>query len=123
MGRVERRVAYDDPCHLLHGQKIGSAPRQLLEQIPGLQLVPLPGAEQCCGSAGIYNITHYEMSMRLLEKKIQNIKESKAQIVATGNPGCMMQIAYGARKLGVRVKVVHPIELLDRAYQAKKDEG
>lgn len=118
MGTVRCKVAYDDPCHLIHGQKISMAPRLLLKQIPGLELVPLQGADQCCGSAGIYNITHQEMSQRLLERKMQSIVESQAEVVATGNPGCILQISSGARKMGLPIEVLHPIELIDRAYQS-----
>lgn len=113
---LRARVAYDHPCHLIHGQKITEAPRRLLAMISGLVLVPLKGAEECCGSAGIYNLTQREMSMRLLERKMRNIRESDAEIVATGNPGCMLQIAYGARRFGPQVEVLHPMQLLARAY-------
>lgn len=117
MGRLEATVAYDDPCHLLHGQGIKTAPRNLLKGIPGLRLVELRDADRCCGSAGIYNITHPEMSSRLLDEKISNIVRSGANTVATGNPGCMLQIQQGLRARNLRVRTVHPIELLDEAYR------
>jgi glycolate oxidase iron-sulfur subunit len=111
------RVVYHDACHLVHGQKISRPPRDLLRAIPGLELVELPESTWCCGSAGIYNITHPEMSMALLERKMKNIAATGAQIVATGNPGCIGQIRYGAKKFGVTVEVVHPVTLLARAYR------
>ena len=118
MGNVNYTVAYHDACHLFHGQKVKQQPRELLKAIPGLTIVPLKEAEWCCGSAGIYNITNQEMASQLLERKINNIAATGAQIIATGNPGCMMQIALGARERGLDIDVVHPVELLDQAYRA-----
>src|SRR5579859_764604 len=118
MGNVQYTVAYHDACHLFHGQKVKQQPRELLKSIPGLTLVPLKEAEWCCGSAGIYNITNQEMASQLLERKMNNIAATGAQVIATGNPGCMMQIALGARQRGMDMDVVHPIELLDQAYRA-----
>jgi glycolate oxidase iron-sulfur subunit len=112
------RVAYDDPCHLLHGQRVAAAPRALLRAIPGLELVDLPGCRDCCGAAGIYNLTQPAMSARLLERKVQAIRDTAPQAVATGNPGCLLQIGAGVREAGLPVEVVHPIELLARAYTA-----
>lgn len=114
------RVTYHDACHLVHGQKISQQPRELLRTIPGLELVELPEATWCCGSAGIYNITQPEMSMALLERKMKHIAATGAQIVATGNPGCIGQLRYGARKFGVPVEVVHPVTLLARAYRSSE---
>jgi glycolate oxidase iron-sulfur subunit len=111
------RVAYHEACHLVHGQKISRQPRELLRAIPGVELVELPEATWCCGSAGIYNITQPEMSMELLERKMKHVAATGAQIVATGNPGCIGQIRYGAQKLGVNVEVLHPVTLLARAYR------
>ena len=113
---VRARVAYDDPCHLLHGQGIKAAPRNLLRRIPGLELVEPRDAERCCGSAGIYNIMHPDMAGRILDEKVSNLARTGASIVATGNPGCMLQIELGLRARRVPAEVVHPIELLDRAY-------
>ncbi len=117
MGEVKRTVAYHDACHLLHGQKIKQQPRQLLKSIPGITLVNLKESDWCCGSAGIYNLTNQEMGQDLLERKMKNIKETGADTIATGNPGCMMQIALGARQRGIPMEVVHPIQLLDEAYR------
>jgi glycolate oxidase iron-sulfur subunit len=118
MGEVNRIVAYHDACHLLHGQKIKQQPRQLLKEIPGLTLVTLKESDWCCGSAGIYNITNQEMGRQLLERKMEHVVETGAEIIATGNPGCMMQIAMGMRERGLPMEVMHPIELLDEAYRA-----
>jgi glycolate oxidase iron-sulfur subunit len=110
------RVAYDDPCHLLHGQRISAAPRALLRAIPELDLFDLPGHRDCCGAAGIYNITQPEMSQALLARKVQAIRETAPDVVATGNPGCLLQIGGGAAAAGLGVEVLHPLELLARAY-------
>ncbi|MBA2396279.1 MAG: 4Fe-4S dicluster domain-containing protein [Ktedonobacteraceae bacterium] len=118
MGEVKRTVAYHDACHLLHGQKIKQQPRELLKMIPGLTLVTLKESDWCCGSAGIYNITNQEMGNQLLERKMDHVAETGAEIIATGNPGCMMQIALGMHERGLPMEVMHPIELLDEAYRA-----
>jgi glycolate oxidase iron-sulfur subunit len=118
MGEVNRTVAYHDACHLLHGQKIKQQPRQMLKAIPGLTIVNLKESDWCCGSAGIYNITNQEMGHQLLERKMEHVAETGAEIIATGNPGCMMQIAMGMRERGLPMEVMHPIELLDEAYRA-----
>jgi glycolate oxidase iron-sulfur subunit len=117
MARLPLRIAYDDPCHLLHGQGISQAPRQLLHQIPGVVLVPFKEADWCCGSAGTYNLAQPDMSMRLLDRKMQHIAAVDPDVIATGNPGCLLQLGWGVRRAGLRAEVLHPIELLDRAYQ------
>ncbi len=118
MGELPYTVAYHDACHLVHGQKIKQQPRQLLQAISGVTLVNLKEADWCCGSAGIYNITNQEMAATLLQRKMENIAATGATIIATGNPGCMMQIALGARERGMDIEVVHPIQLIDEAYRA-----
>ena len=115
-GRIAGRVAYDDPCHLLHGQRIAHEPRALLAAIPGLEVFDLPGSRDCCGAAGIYNVTHADMANRLLARKVAAIRSTAPDFVATGNPGCLMHIGRGAREAGLAVEVVHPVELLARAY-------
>lgn len=115
-GRVDMKVAFDAPCHLIHAQKIARAPVKILEGIPGLTLVPLRGSESCCGGAGIYNLQHPELSAEILADKLESIKASGADTVATANPGCIMQIGAGLLMKDLRVDVVHPIELLDKAY-------
>lgn len=118
MGEVKRKVAYHDACHLAHGQKIRQQPRELLKGIPGIELRTLKEADWCCGSAGIYNITNQEMAGELLERKMGHIDACGADVIATGNPGCMLQIAKGARERDMAVEVIHPVQLLDEAYQA-----
>lgn len=110
------RVAYDDPCHLVHGQRVAAAPRALLRAIPELDLFDLPGCRDCCGAAGIYNLTQPAMSARLLERKIQAIRDTAPEAVVSGNPGCLLQIGAGVRASRLPVEVLHPIELLARAY-------
>jgi len=116
-GRVEKRVAYDDPCHLVHGQGVAAAPRRVLRRIPGLELVEHADAARCCGAAGIYNLTQPEMSRAVRDAKMERLEAVAPEIVATGNPGCLMQIRAGARACGLACEVVHPVELLDRAYR------
>jgi len=116
-GHSERRVAYDAPCHLIHAQRIVQAPIDLLRAIPGLELVPLQAFESCCGGAGIYNLQHPELSADILRDKIASIRESGADTVVTANPGCIMQIGAGALLSGLKMDVLHPIELLDAAYR------
>lgn len=118
MGNIERVVTYHDACHLAHGQKIKQQPRQLLNAIPGLRLVDLKESDWCCGSAGIYNITNQEMGTTLLERKMHNILATGATVIASGNPGCTMQIALGVRERGLPMTVMHPVQLLDEAYRA-----
>jgi len=110
-------VTYHESCHLCHGQKITTQPRQLLRAIPDLKLVELPESSWCCGSAGIYNLVQPEMANELLERKIKHIKSTGAEVVATGNPGCLLQIINGAKQEGLNLRVVHPITLLAEAYR------
>ena len=116
-GEIQRRVTYDEPCHLLHGQKVGAQPRKVLQAIPGLELVELTESEWCCGSAGIYNITQPELSQEILERKMAHLAETHADIVATGNPGCLLQLQLGIQKHGLPMKAMHPVNLLDCAYR------
>jgi glycolate oxidase iron-sulfur subunit len=111
------RVAYDAPCHLFHAQKVKSEPREILRSIPGVELVEHHESERCCGSAGIYNITHYRMSMEVLDAKMREIVKVRPDAIATGNPGCHIQLSEGVRRAGLRAEVVHPVVLLDRAYR------
>lgn len=119
---IERRVTHDVPCHLVHGQKVpGSTVTSLLEKIPGLEIVPLRQAERCCGSGGIYNLLHPEMAEPILEEKVEAILETGADLVVTGNPGCWMQIRSGL--LDHEIEVLHPVELLDRAYSREPGDS
>ncbi|HEY3218201.1 MAG TPA: heterodisulfide reductase-related iron-sulfur binding cluster [Candidatus Limnocylindria bacterium] len=115
-GTLRARAAYDDPCHLLHGQGIKEPPRDLLRAIPGLELVPLEEADMCCGSAGTYNVTQPELSRALLERKVGHVLASGANMLVTANPGCQMQLESGMRAAGAHVTVLHLMDLLDRAY-------
>jgi glycolate oxidase iron-sulfur subunit len=115
-GPLRGRVTWDDPCHLLHGQKIRQQPRALLAAIPGLELVPLEEADWCCGSAGTYNVTQPDLARAILDRKIANVLRTGAETVVTANPGCLMQIRSGLRRAGANVRVVHLIDLLDEAY-------
>ena len=113
---TDERVTYDTSCHLLYGQHAGDSSQKVVQQIPGIDFVTLPGTERCCGGAGIYNLMQPEMSARVLQEKLKCIKETGADVLATGNPGCQMQIAAGAWLEGMKLKVCHPIELLDESY-------
>ncbi len=116
-GAVRVRVTYDAPCHLLHAQGIGDPPLALLRAVPGVEIVPLPGSDECCGGAGIYGITHPELGGWIGRDKVEAVVGTGAELVATPNPGCMMQIGAGLRAVGARVGVVHPVELLDESYR------
>jgi len=115
-GRVEARVTYHDPCHLRRGQGVWKQPRALLQMIDGIEFVELREADWCCGSAGSQLITHYETSLKVLKRKTDSIASTRAEYIASGCPGCQMQLNVGVQHSGLDVKVVHPIELLDRAY-------
>ena len=121
LGRLEMTVTYQDPCHLAHGQRVRSQPRKLLQSIPGLKLHEMENSDRCCGSAGIYNVTHAEMSQHLLKEKMQSIAAVGAAAVVAPNPGCMLQLRYGAGRYGPALKVYHLMDLLDRAYGSADD--
>jgi glycolate oxidase iron-sulfur subunit len=116
LGAVNMTVTYQDPCHLAHGQRIRSQPRNLLQSVPGLKLVEMEGSDRCCGSAGIYNITHPEMSRHLLKEKMQTIGSTNAEAIVAPNPGCMLQFRFGAQQFGPSVEVYHLMDLLERSY-------
>ncbi len=115
---LDLHVAYDPPCHLLHAQGIAVQPLKLFAAIPLLELVPVPGAAECCGSAGLFTLLEPEMSRAVLSAKLERLREAAPQVVATGNPGCLMQIGAGLAAAGIRARVRHPVELLDDAYRA-----
>ncbi|HLB62203.1 MAG TPA: (Fe-S)-binding protein [Actinomycetota bacterium] len=110
-------VAYHDPCHALRAQHIRAQPRELLSQVPGLEVVEVPDGDRCCGAAGLYNVLEPELSGELMRQKAEAISSTGAEVVASANPGCSMQIAAGLRSLGRKVPVLHPVEILDRAYR------
>jgi glycolate oxidase iron-sulfur subunit len=109
---VSLRVCYDDPCHLVHGQRVQAAPRRLLERVPGLEIVPHADAAACCGAAGTYNVTQPEMSQQVLARKMDSLAAADPDVIATGNPGCLMQLRAGVSARGLAARVLHPIELL-----------
>jgi glycolate oxidase iron-sulfur subunit len=115
-GAIPCKVTYHDACHLCHAQQIRSQPRALLGMIPGIELVPLEESEICCGAAGTYNLTQPEMSQRLGQRKLDHILATGADMVVTGNVGCILQIARQIKDRGSPISVAHPVDLLDRAY-------
>lgn len=119
LGELRKRVTYHDACHLVHAQGIADQPRQLLRSIPGLEFIELKGSDRCCGSGGVYNITHGDISERVLMRKVDNIAATGAEAVVTSNPGCLMQLRYGLRKAKVEMEVLHLVEILEQAYKLK----
>jgi glycolate oxidase iron-sulfur subunit len=123
-GRLEKTVTYQDACHLIHAQRISKPPRILLKAVPGLELIEMRDSDKCCGSAGIYNVTQYDMSMKILDHKMERVAETGAEYIASGNPGCHIQLQLGVRRSGLNdsrdqpVEVIHLVELLDQAYRA-----
>jgi glycolate oxidase iron-sulfur subunit len=111
------KATYHDACHLVHAQRIREQPRKLLAMIPGLEVAPLAESEICCGAAGSYNLTQPEMADRLGRRKVENIVKTGAQAVISGNAGCTLQIQSQLKAAGHDIPVVHPVELLDRAYR------
>jgi len=114
---VESGVTYDTSCHLLYGQRGGEASERMLRAVVGDKFVALNGTERCCGAAGIYNLMQPEMSQRVLQEKLDHIKSAPAGILATGNPGCQMHIGAGACLSQMKLRVCHPIEIVDQAYE------
>jgi glycolate oxidase iron-sulfur subunit len=119
-GQMPLRVTYDAPCHLIHAQRVVNQPFAVLGAIPGLELVPLRDSENCCGSAGIYNLIEPETSDAVLTPKLANIAETGAPYVATGNPGCLMQIGAGLLRSGSKARAIHPVDLLDASYAGEQ---
>jgi len=117
-GPLDLHVAYDPPCHLLHAQRVAEPPQRLFAAIPLLRLMTVAGANDCCGSAGLYTLVEPEMSRAVLQPKLEALAAVAPQVVATGNPGCAMQIGAGLAARGVRAQVRHPVELLDASYRA-----
>ena len=117
MRSLAMTVTYQDSCHLAHGQKVRSAPRKLLETVPGIELREMRLPDLCCGSAGIYNVVHTGMAMSLLKKKMEHVNDTEAGVIAASNPGCMLQLHAGVRKFGKSQRVMHVVEILDEAYR------
>jgi glycolate oxidase iron-sulfur subunit len=115
---VDTQVAYDPPCHLLHAQRIADPPTRVLAAIPVLRVASLPDAAQCCGSAGLFTLLEPAMSRAVLAPKIASLRAAAPQVVATGNPGCLMQLGAGLAAAGLSTTARHPVELLDASYRA-----
>ncbi len=120
MAQTPIRVTYQDSCHLLHGQKISEAPRRLIRAVPGVELMEMALADQCCGSAGVYNVTETRAAMEILAAKMENVNATRAQAIVTANPGCMLQLRAGVEIHGSGQEVMHVVELLDRAIKPQK---
>jgi glycolate oxidase iron-sulfur subunit len=117
---LEQRVSYHEACHLCHAQKVREEPVRVLEAVPGVTLSPLKESDMCCGSAGVYNLTHNERSMHILDRKMANINATDAAVVLAGNPGCLLQLDYGRRATSSDKAVLHPVQILDAAYRAAR---
>ena len=115
---MDQSVTYDTSCHLVYGQHSGEASERMMRAVTGKDFVALNGTERCCGAAGVYNLLQPEMSQRVLEEKLGHIKSTGAGILATGNPGCQMHIGAGACLSGMSLRVCHPVEIVDQAYEA-----
>ncbi len=118
LGAVPLRVTYQDSCHLAHGQRIREAPRKLIRAVPGVELIEMPLADQCCGSAGVYNVTETEASLELLSRKMDCVKQTQTRAIVTANPGCILQLRAGASIHATDQEVLHVVELLDRSISA-----
>ena len=114
---VPCRVALDHPCHLIHAQRIRNAPLQVLAAVPGVEVVEVENASECCGGAGIYGITHADLGGRIGGDKIASVRKAGCDVASTPNPGCMMQIGAGLHLDGAREGMIHPLELLDESYR------
>ena len=116
VARLDYRVTYQDSCHLANAQRVTEQPRRILRSIPGVEFVELPNASKCCGAGGTYTITERESSLRVLATKMAAVRDTGADVVATANPGCVMQLQYGARREGLAARTVYVTDLLDEAY-------
>ena len=118
---LDYRVTYQDSCHLANTQRVVEQPRRILRSIPGVEFVELSNASKCCGAGGTYTITERESSLRVLETKMAAVRETDADVVATANPGCVMQLQYGARREGLASRAVYVTDLLDEAYALERE--
>jgi glycolate oxidase iron-sulfur subunit len=112
---LEGKVTYHESCHMRWMQKVSAQPRQALGLIPGLEFVEMNESDTCCGGAGSYNLTHYQTSMNILDRKMANIAATGAGLIATGCPGCRIQLRLGVKRRGLEARVVHPVELLEQS--------
>ena len=117
------KVTYQDACHLTHAQRVTAAPRKVLQSIPALELIEMVDSSRCCGAAGSYSITQREMSLRVLDTKMQDVEATGAYVVATANPGCTLQLQAGSRRAGLSLQIRYVIDLLDEAYQLEEKVG
>jgi glycolate oxidase iron-sulfur subunit len=115
LGELPMRVTYQDSCHLAHGQRIREAPRRLIRSVPGVELAEMRLADNCCGSAGVYNVTETQTSLELLAEKMQCAADTRAQVIVTANPGCLLQMRAGSEIHKTGQRVLHVVELLDQA--------
>ncbi len=120
LGPVNATVTYQDSCHLAHGQRVRIPPRQLLRGVPGLVFREMPLSDLCCGSAGIYNVVQNEMATEILRRKMDMVNATGAEVIATANPGCLLQLQAGTRLFGRKQRVAHVVEILDEAYRSYK---
>jgi glycolate oxidase iron-sulfur subunit len=120
LAEVRKRVTYHEACHLCHAQGISRQPRAVLGAVPGVDLVEMREASWCCGSAGVYNLTHAERADQILDRKMRNIAATGVETVAAANPGCLLQLMAGARERGLDLEVVHPIDILAEAYERSR---
>jgi len=118
MGTLKHKVTYHDPCHLGRFQKVTSQPRQILQSIPGVEFIEMAESNICCGAAGSYNLGHYDLSMKVLARKMQNVAQTDADFLVTCCPGCSMQLAHGIREHALEMKCIEMVELLDLAYRS-----
>lgn len=116
-GELPVRVTYHEACHLCHAQGVKKQPRKVINQIPGIEFVEMKESDWCCGSAGVYNLTHPERAAEILDRKLANVAATEAEIVLAGNPGCLLQLEAGVKRRGIKAKVMHPVQLLAEAYR------
>jgi glycolate oxidase iron-sulfur subunit len=114
---IKQRATYDAPCHLYHAQRVTASQQKIFDAIPGLEYKPLEGMQDCCGGAGIYNLSEPEMSESLLSDKIGKVKATGAEVLVTANPGCHMQLGAGIRMFAAQCRIEHIVELLDESYR------
>ena len=119
--RNDRRVTYQDSCHLANAQRVTDAPRAILKAIPGVELVEMERSNVCCGAGGTYTITEREFSLRVLDSKMRNVGKTEADVLATANPGCVLQLQYGAQRYGPPIEIAYVTDLLDEAY--RREDG
>jgi glycolate oxidase iron-sulfur subunit len=122
-GELPVTVTYQEPCHLVHAQRITQAPRRLLRGVPGLELREMRESALCCGSAGIYNVTHPQAAGKLLNRKLDNAEKTGADVIATANPGCLLQLRAGVEERGLETRVLHIVDLLDAAERRAERSG